>query len=308
MPLLNRRQLLRNTSFLAAATALPQHLFAQQLTTLDIACAGAFRPIADGPLKTPAATALHLDLHTHAQGADAVAHALIDGTLHADLFVPITPGPMHTVLQAGLAPTAYPIARTEMVLVYSPKSRYASMFDAAAAGKANWWQVLQQPGINFAHGNPAGDPGGRNAFFLLMLAAKKYGNPELVDKLLGPALSTPPPAAGASNQDKLHSGELDVASSYRVATSFGDLPYIVLPKDINLSGDTVAAEHPEISLSINGSTFRPEPLVFYAAVLKNAANPSGATAFVEWLKSDAAQTLLQKYQYASPSTAAVLRA
>jgi molybdate/tungstate transport system substrate-binding protein len=308
--LLNRRCFLkRGNSLIAGAVVLgsfPRLLPAEQLHVLDVASAGSIRPMLDGPLKLAVAQTLMLDLHSHAQGADAVASSLVDGSLRADVFIPITPEPMRTVMQAGKAVIAYPIARTEMVLIYSPKSRFASQFDAAAVGKANWWEILQQPGLRFARGNPAGDPGGRNAFFVLMLAAKKYGHQEVVERLLGSPEEPAVSVAGANNQEKLQTGELDASTSYRVGTSSGNLPYLVLPTDINLSGDRVAVEHPDIRLSIDGKMFYPEPLIFYAAALKDAANPKGGAAFVDWLKGDQAQTLLRKYQYDAPDDAGTL--
>jgi molybdate/tungstate transport system substrate-binding protein len=285
-----------------------RRIFAQQLTALEVASAGSFRPMTEGPLKAAAARTLHLDLHAHAQGADAVAHSLITGELHADIFIPITPGPMLSVLHAGLAQTAIPIARTDMVLVYSPQSRYATQFAAAATGKASWWDVLRQPDIHIAHGNPAGDPGGRNAYFVMMLAAKKYGYPELTEILLGAPDAPPPAITGAGNQDKLQTGELDATFSYRATASLGKLPYITLPSDINLSSDTAAHDHPDITLTINNKTFRPEPLVFYAAQLANAPNPTGASAFLAWLQGTEAQSLLQASHYDAPANATSLHA
>jgi molybdate/tungstate transport system substrate-binding protein len=67
----------------------------------------------EGLLKTAAAQSLHLNLRTHAQGADAVAQSLVHGTLQADVFIPITTTPMLTIMRAGKAEVAYPIARTE---------------------------------------------------------------------------------------------------------------------------------------------------------------------------------------------------
>lgn len=109
-----------------------------------------------------------------------------------------------------------------------------------------------------------------------------------------------PPGTGGNNQEKLQIGELDASASYRVGVSSGNLPYIALPRESNLSGDNVAAEHPDVSLSIHGKTYRPKPLVFYAAKLTDAANSAGAGRFVDWLRGGDAQTLLRKYQYDSP--------
>lgn len=81
---LSRRELLKQGSKLmaaavAAGAATP--LLAQQLVTLDVASAGSIRPMLEGPLKTSVARTLNLDLHIHAKGADAVAEAIVDGSL-----------------------------------------------------------------------------------------------------------------------------------------------------------------------------------------------------------------------------------
>jgi molybdate/tungstate transport system substrate-binding protein len=215
---------------------------------------------------------------------------------------------MLTVMQAGKAEVAQPIARTEMVLVYSPKSRFAARFEAAAKGEANWWEILQEPGLRLARSNPAGDPGGRNIIFTMMLAAEKYKQPNLVEKVLGPTLNPEQILTGGNNQARLQSGELDVTASYKIGPVETHLPYITLPADINLSGQNVHAEHPDVSLSVNGKTFYPEPLVYYASILKNAANPKGAAAFVEWLKGDEAQALFRQGQYDPAGNATALHA
>ena len=79
---------------------------------------------------------------------------------------------MMTVLRAGKAESALPVAHTEMVIAYSSRSRLASNFEAAAKGKENWWEILQQPGLRFGRTDPVTDPQGRNIIFTMMLAAK----------------------------------------------------------------------------------------------------------------------------------------
>jgi len=46
--------------------------------------------------------------------------------------------------------------------------------------------------------------------------------------------------------------------------------------------------------------FHPQPLVFYAAVLKNAPNPVAAQQFVDFLLSAAGQQLLKQNGYGAP--------
>jgi len=293
---LNRRNVVKLGALATAAGLMPR-LLAQGLANLDVASAGSMKQMLDGPLKTAAAEALKLDLRSHSQGADAVARALVDGSLLADVFIPITAGPMRTVMQAGKALVAEPIASTEMVITYSPKSRFLAQFKAAANGQFSWWKVLQQPGLRFVRSDPGGDPGGRNIIFVMMLAAKKYRQADLVAKVLGPTLNPEQIPAGGNNQARLENGELDASGSYRSSVASSGLPYLVLPSDINLSGLNVRRDHPEVSLNIEDKTFYPEPLVFYAAALKGALNPTGANAFLAWLKGEQAQALFRAHDF-----------
>lgn len=52
-----------------------------------------------------------------------------------------------------------------------------------------------------------------------------------------------------------------------------------------------------MSLSINGKTFYPEPLVFYAGTLRDAGNPAGAAVFLDWLNSEEAQGLFRSAHF-----------
>jgi molybdate/tungstate transport system substrate-binding protein len=106
----------------AITFGIPSVLLAQELTQIDVASAGSVRSMLEGPIRTSIAMNLKLDLHTHAGGADAVAHSLVSGDLRADIFIPITAGPMRTVMLANKAEVAQPIAGTELVLIYSPST------------------------------------------------------------------------------------------------------------------------------------------------------------------------------------------
>jgi molybdate/tungstate transport system substrate-binding protein len=293
----------------AIVAGAPMSLLAQGLTTLDVASAGSMRAMLDGPIKAAIAQRLQLDLQSHARGADAVAHSIVDGELLADVFIPVTAGPMRTVMEAGRCEVAEPIARTELVLVYSPKSRFVAQFEAAAAGKANWWEVMQEPGLRVARSNPAGDPSGRAILFAMMLAAKKYKQPDLVEKVLGATLNLDQILTGGGNtQARLANGEIDVMGTYKMGPAGNKQPYLSVPNDVNLSRLNVHAENPELSLSIEGKTFYPEPLVFYAGALKGAANAGGADVFLAWLKGAEAQALFRQAQFDPVGDAVALHA
>jgi molybdate/tungstate transport system substrate-binding protein len=275
---------------------------------LDVAYAGSMGSLMEGPIKSTVAQKLTLEMHGRAQGSSALAQLIVGGSIRPDVFIPITPGPMLTVLRAGKAETAQPIAHTEMVVAYNPKSRFAPKFEAAANGKGNLWEVLQEPGLRFGRTDPVTDPQGRNIIFTMMLAAKVYKQPDLEEKVLGPTINEKQIFTEPTVQARLQSGELDAASAYKIQPGPFNLPYLTLPREINLSGQSVHADHPEVSLSVGGKTYNPEPLIYYAAVLKDAPNSKGAVAFTEWLKGDEAQAIFRKYNYDPPGDASVLHA
>jgi molybdate/tungstate transport system substrate-binding protein len=306
-----RRQLLARSLTITAGAAvagLPLKLFAAELAALDVAYAGSMGSLMEGPVKTAAAQTLKLNMHGLGQGSSALAQLIVGGNIHPDVFIPVTPGPMLAVLRAGKADSALPIAHTEMVIAYSPKSRFASRFDAAAKGKEDLWKILQEPGLRFGRTDPLTDPQGRNIIFTVMLAAKIYKQAGLVEKILGAAINEQQIFTEPTVQARLQSGELDAASAYKIQPAPFHLPYITLPKEINLSGQDVHNEHPDIVLKIGSKTWQPEPLIYYAAAIKDAANAKGAAAFVEWLKGAEAQAIFRRFSYDPPGDASPLRA
>lgn len=331
IPAITRRQLLARSLTITAGAALAglsSQLLADELATLDVAYAGSMGSLMEGPLKSSAAQILKLELHGRAQGSSALAQLIAGGSIRPDVFISVTPGPMLTVLRAGKADISLPIAHTEMVIAYSPKSRFAQRFALAARiggseilgpvppgikedrspGPAvTWWQLLQEPGLRFGRTDPVTDPQGRNIIFSMMLAEKLLRRPGLAAKILGPTINQQQIFTEPTVQARLQSGELDAASAYKIQPGPFNLPYITLPAEINLSGQNVHTDHPDISLRVNGKTYQPEPLIFYAAALKDAPNKKSAAAFVEWLNGAEAQTIFRRYKYDPPGEASPLR-
>jgi molybdate/tungstate transport system substrate-binding protein len=308
---LARRELLLRGGRLAVAGAiagLSGKLLGAGMPVLDVAYAGSMGSLMESPIKAGVARTLKVDFHGRAEGSNALAQLIVGGSIRPDVFLPVTPSPMLTVIRAGKAESAQPVARTEMVIAYSPKSRFASQFEDARRGKGAWWEILEQPGLRFGRTDPVTDPQGRNIIFAIILAARAYNRPDLVEKILGPTINQKQIFSEPTLQARLQSGELDAASAYEVQPGPFNVPYITLPAEVNLSDQNVAGDHPEVTLTVGGRTYRPEPLIYYAAVLKDTQNPKGAHAFVEWLKGNEAQAIFGKFHYDPPGDAAALHA
>jgi molybdate/tungstate transport system substrate-binding protein len=299
-------RLLAGTSLTAAVV--PARAAAQD-AVVEVAYAGSMGSLMEGAVKVAVEQRLGYEFQGQAQGSDALANLIVGGSLRPDVFLPVTPGPMLTVLRGGKARTGVPIARTSMVIAYSPKSRFAPQFAAAGRpGAMPWWQILEQPGLRFGRTDPLTDPQGRNIIFVMQLAARYYRQPDLVQRLIGADLSPAKTFGEPSVMARLQSGELDAASAYKIQPGPFSLPYVTLPPQINLGDDAFQSQYANASLNLNGKTYHPEPVAYYAAVLDAAPHPKPAAAFLDWLRSEEAQAIFRGAGYDAPGTTPALHA
>ncbi|WP_312142682.1 extracellular solute-binding protein [Pantoea septica] len=277
-------------------------------TDIRVAFAGSMGKVMDESLGPAFAKANNGSYQGQGQGAYGMARLLASKKITADVFVSITPGPMQILKEAGLIDNAVPVASTSMVIAYSPKGPYAQPFAAAAkAGDASWLKVLATPGLKFGRTDPVNDPKGQNIIFSLLLAEKYYGKPGAADTIMGSVQNPAQTHLEGGLLARLESGQVDAAAGYESEVISAHLPYIALPDEINLSNPAQAKKwYDTVSFTIKGSrgeekTLHTQPLVYYAAVLKNA--PHGAKAgqaFVDFMLSKAGQTLYRQNGYAAP--------
>ena len=275
-------------------------------TPVTVAYAGSMGTVMDKGLG-PAFDSIHgTTFQGIGQGAYGLARQLAAKQQRADVFVSITAGPIRILQQAGLLGQALPVASTQMVIAYSPRSRFAAELAIASRGGKPWYEVLQMPGLRFGRTDPATDPQGRNIVFTMLLAQRYYGRPGLAEKILGPVRNPTQIFVEPSLLSRLESGQIDASSGYLSAAVSHHLPYIRLPAQINLSNPAMVADwygktHFDITLP-NGKTdtLATQPLVFYAGVLKNAAHPRQAVQFIAFLRSAQGQKLLADYGYSPP--------
>lgn len=289
--------------FAAVVSQVPTALAAE---TIRVAYAGSMGVVMDRVLGPAFEKAHDVQFQGVGMGAYALARLLAAKQQQADVFVSITPGPINVVQKAGLLGEGVPVASTQMVITYSPKSRFASQFEAAAAGRTPWWQVLKSPGLRFGRTDPATDPQGQNIIFTMLLAERYYNQPDLVSTILGSYQNPTQIFTEPSLLTRLEAAQIDAASGYQSATISHHLPYVPLPDEINLSNpDKVNGWYSKVEFTITlpsgkETTLQTQPLVFYAGVLRNAQNPELGRKFVEFLLSPEGQKLFRDAGYAEP--------
>lgn len=275
--------------------------------TLRVAYAGSMGVVMDNHLGPAFARAHDATYQGIGQGSYGLARLLAAGQVRADVFVAITPGPIEVVRRAGLLDRAVPVASTQMVIAYSPKSRFAADLAAAARGEKPWYRVLQRDGLRFGRTDPATDPQGRNILFTLQLAGRYYHAGDLLAAIAGTPSNPHQIFTETSLLSRLEAGQLDAASGYLSAARSHHLPTIVLPDAINLSNPAMQAKwYDRASIALtDGKPLKVQPLVFYAAVLKNARHPQLARRFVAFLRSPAGQALFRDHGYSEPKGGAL---
>ncbi len=145
----------------------------------------------------------------------------------------------------------------------------------------------------------------------MKLAEKYYQQPGLARHILGDVQNPQQVFGEGGLLTRLQAGQIDAASGYESATISANLPYVALPDEINLSNPTFAkAWYDTVDLQLpdkNGQpqTLKPQPLVFYAVVLKNAAHPQQAEDFVKFLQSADGQKLFEANGYGQPKGGAL---
>jgi len=276
----------------------------EALKPLQVPYAGSMGSIMDGGVRPAIAKALGAELQGRASGSTGLTNLILARSIRPDVFISVTPGPMRSVLKVGKAQTAIPIARTEMVIAYSPKSHYAAaLAKAGGTGAAPWWQILQTPGFRFGRTDPDTDPQGLNIIFVMQLAADYYHQPDLAEKILGPQINPQQIFQEPQVMARLQAGQLDASSAYKTQPGAFGLPFLTLPPEINLGSSLMEKEYAKVSVRLNGKARRPSPLVFCAARLNDAPQPKLAERFLAWLNGPETRQILSRYGYDDPGDA-----
>jgi len=175
-------------------------------------------------------------------------------------------------------------AANAMVVGYRTDSPYGR---AIAAGKP-WFEALRVGGVRFARLDPALDPLGYRAIFVLQLARRYYDTADLQVQILRPDQIVP----ASDLLPKLQRGEFDVALLYRSQAVEAGLAILELPIEINLGDPGRRGVYAEASLDVKGDLVRGAPLVLAAAPLAGAPHAAAALRFVDFLTSYPARRIL----------------
>lgn len=190
-----------------------------------------------------------------------------------------------------------------LVLAYGPRARFAEEITTA-----NWWRILQRPGVQVGRSDLRVDPSGYRADMVMQLAETFYGEPGLTARLRATIPGRNVRRAEADLSAHLEVGELDYGWTYENLAIAHGLRYVRLPAEIDLSQPAFAARYAAASVSLSGPEGQPPlvlrgaPIVFALTVPDHAAEPTLALEFVRFLLSPAGATVLRHSGFTALAT------
>ena len=232
-------------------------------------------------------------------GSVALAHMILDGLQIPDVFVSADPSVNALLWHPPSGPSArwfLTLARTTMVIGYSPSSPFARAFQEVAAGRRPLYDVLSSHGLRLGRTDPRLDPKGYRTILTLRLAERYYYHPGLETTLLGepenPAQTFPEEVLVG----RLESGQLDAGFFYLNEVKEQHLPYVALPDEINLGNPAMARLYAQVTYTDSaGVQHRGAPILYTVTIPSTSRNFSEAIQFVEFLYAAAGQRILNAH-------------
>jgi molybdate/tungstate transport system substrate-binding protein len=226
----------------------------------------------------------NVDVQRESGGSTKLARMITELGKPADIMASADYLVIDKMLVPGFAAWNARFATNQIVLCYTPQSRYASEIN-----DKNWTEILQRPDVVWGHSDPNLDPCGYRSLMTLQLAEKFSGQTGLYDKILAnrPEKNVRPKSVELISM--LESGNMDYAFEYMSVAVQHGLKYVAFDDHINLGNYAmdpfyetavvkVTGKEPGTFMELKGSS-----ITYGVTMLKNASNPEAAEAFLAYL-------------------------
>ena len=175
-------------------------------------------------------------------------------------------------------------ASTQLVLSYTPKSRYRQEITGD-----NWYEILLRKDVRYGHTDPELDPGGYRALLCWQLAEKHYRQPGLSLQLMKKFCREDQLSDGRRIQEKMQAGTLDYFFGYKTSAKRRGNLYLELPPEINFSVPKQAAFYQQAEVALAGKDpgekmiVRGAPIRYSISLLKASEKKETARHFLRFL-------------------------
>jgi molybdate/tungstate transport system substrate-binding protein len=264
--------------------------------TVSVAYAGSLVNLMEHRLGPGFSQATGYGYEGRGAGSTALANQIKSRLIAPDVFISASMAaykPLQGAANGDIVSWYITFAGNSMVIGYNPKSPYAARLTAAAKGAAPWYQILETPGLRLGRTDPKLDPKGVNTLYTLQLAETYYQQPGLKAKLIGadenPAQIFPEEELVA----RLTAGQLDAGFFYLNEAKEAGIPYITLPRQINLGDPSLASAYAAATYTnAAGTAQHGAPILFSVTIPATVKNEAGAVVFVQYLLGKQGQAQL----------------
>jgi len=186
-------------------------------------------------------------------------------------------------------------AQNQLVLIYSPKSKFSDQINSG-----NWYEVLLRPGVQYGYSNPDLDPAGYRTLLHWQLAEKYYHKPGLYEQFKSGVPARNIRSKSVELVALVQSGELDYVYCYRSIAEQQKLPFVEFPSEIDFSdsdkSDFYATAETEVAGNKPGERLRIKgmPIRYGLTIPKSAPNKEVAEEFVDFLLSSEGRSIIQQ--------------
>lgn len=230
-----------------------------------------------------------------AHGSRTCARQITDLKRQVEVMASSDSQVIRDLLMPGYADFCIDFTTNEMVIMYTPKSRYADTIHAD-----NWYEILLKPGVQYGHSDPNSDPCGYRALLTWQLAEKHYKIEGLYDRLTGkmPEKNIRPKEVDLIAL--LEAGELDYIFIYRSVAEQHQAKYIILPEEINLKSPQWASFYQTASVKIIGekpgewTQMQGAPMLYGITMPKNAPNPEAGILFISFVLGKEGREIMKR--------------
>ena len=222
---------------------------------------------------------------------------IIDGLRTPDIFVSAGTIPIKKLMNSTtpFADWLVKFGSAEMVIAYSPNSRFFNDLEKARTGEIPWHQVLAKQDLKFGRTGPELDPKGYYMIIAAELANLYYNDSGIKQRILGDNRNTKQIFPEEILKTILEQGQLDAVAAYKHEAVARGLPYITLPAQINLADPTFSDfyRNGSYTLASDGQTVYGEPIYFSFTIPTTVKNLDGAISFGDFIMSTSDKNILK---------------
>jgi molybdate/tungstate transport system substrate-binding protein len=232
-----------------------------------------------------------------ARGSLQVANMIIDGLRTPDIFVSASAVPIKKLMNNTTPFTGWLVkfGSAEMVVAYSPTSRFFNELEKARIGEIPWYQVLSNQNLKFGRTDPESDPKGFYMIIAAGLANLYYNDSGIKQRTLGDDRNAKQIFPEEILKTILEQGQLDAVAAYKHEAVARGLPCITLPPQINLEDPTFTEFYNSGSYTLgkDGQTVFGEPIYFSLTIPTTVMNIDAAISFGDFILSMNGRNILK---------------